>query len=52
MREINFPSFPTIVEPNGKESLPNENDDMLTNNFDSGSENDFDVILMLFMFFH
>lgn len=44
MRDIVFPLFPAIVKPNGKDPLSNEDVKMLTENFDSGSENDFDVI--------
>lgn len=49
-----FPPFIAIVKPNGKEPLSNEDGEMLTDNFDSGSENDFDVIckfVMLFLFY-
>lgn len=44
MKEIIFPPFLTIIKPNGKDSLSNEDNEMLLDSFDYGSENDFDVI--------
>lgn len=44
MKERIFPPLPAIVKPNGNEPLPKEDDKILTNNFNSGLENDFDVI--------
>lgn len=44
MWEIIYPPLATIVKPNGNDPLPNEDDEILTGNFDSRSENNFDVI--------
>lgn len=43
-REIIFPPLPAMVKPNGTYPLPNEDDEMLTDNFDSRLENAFNVI--------
>lgn len=50
MRERIFPPSPKIVKPNGKYPLQNEDDEMLIDNFESGLEDEFDVICMLFLF--
>lgn len=44
MKDMNFTLLPAIVKPNGKEYLLKEDDEMLIEIFDSGSENNFDVI--------
>src|ERR1044072_780030 len=44
MAERLFPPLPTIVEGNEKALEPNEDDNMLTDNFDSGSEEDLNII--------
>lgn len=44
MMERLFPPFPTIFKPNGKDAIQNEDDDMLTDNFDYGSEGEPDIL--------
>lgn len=44
MRERNFPTLLATIKPNGKDSFPKEDDEILIDNFDSRSEDDFDVI--------
>lgn len=44
MKERIFPPLLAIVKPNGNEPFPKEDDKILTNNFDSGLEDDFDVV--------
>lgn len=44
MMEIIFPLFPAIVKPRGDDAMRNYDDDMLTNNFDSRSEGELDII--------
>src|ERR1044072_1305463 len=39
-----FPPLPPICEENKKITEPNEDDNMLTGNFDSGSEEDLNII--------
>lgn len=41
MRERIFPPFLVMVKPNDKDPFPNEDNEMLTDNFDCGLENDF-----------
>src|ERR1044072_2113111 len=44
MAERLFPPLPPIIEGNGKTPESNEDDNMLTDNFDSGSEEDLNII--------
>lgn len=44
MRERLFLPLPTVVKPNRKDAMKNEEDDMLTDNFNSGSESGLDII--------
>lgn len=37
MKKRIFPPLPPVMKSNGKESLPNEDDGMITDNFDFGS---------------
>lgn len=39
-----FPPLPTIIKPNRKDAMKNEEDDMLTDNFNHGSESGLDII--------
>src|ERR1044072_4035803 len=44
MSERLFPPLPPIIEGNEKITEPNEDENMLTDNFDSGSEEDLNII--------
>lgn len=51
MREILFPPLPTLFKPQGKDAMQNEDDDILIDNFDSGSDGELDIICnMIFIF--
>lgn len=44
LKERLFPPLPPVEKTNGKESVQNEDNKMLTDNFDSGSEWELDII--------
>lgn len=52
MKERLFPPFPTIVKPKGNDTMKNEDDDMLTDNFDSRSECELDMICNMVSVIH
>lgn len=47
-----FPPFPPVVKSNGKEFVPNEDDEIFTYNFGSGSEGELDVICNVMFVLH
>lgn len=44
MKERLFLPFPAIVKPNGKDSMQHEDNEILTDNLNSGSEGELDII--------
>lgn len=48
IKKIRFPSFPSVVKPMGKDSMPTEDDKILTENFDYRSEDELDIICNIF----
>lgn len=44
IKEILFPPLLKAIKPSGENPKPNEDDDMLTDNFNFGSEGELDII--------
>lgn len=50
IRERLFPLCPLVVKPKGTKDMHHENDNMLTDKFDSGSEGELDIICNMISF--